>query len=64
MSYCVYKIEIVNSYFPEFLEKFEDKNTIATLDVAIGKLKKARVSDTRKIGTNDWASRLGKVTTG
>ena len=42
----------------------EDINAIATLDTAIGQLKKALVRDTRKIGTDDWASRLEKVTQG
>ena len=39
-----------------------DINAIATLDTAIGNLKKALVRDTRKQGTNNWASRLQKVT--
>ena len=42
----------------------EDINAIATLDTAIGQLKKALVRDTRKVGTDDWASRLEKVTQG
>ena len=42
----------------------DDINAIATLDTAIGNLKKALVRDTRKAGTNDWASRLQKVTKG
>ena len=33
---------------------------MATLDTAIGNLEKALVRDTRKQGTNDWASRLEK----
>ena len=41
-----------------------DKNAIATIDVAIGNLKKALVRDTRRLGSNDWASRLQKVTKG
>ena len=35
-----------------------------TLDTAIGHLKNALVRGTRKAGTNDWASRLQKVTKG
>ena len=42
----------------------DDINAIATLDTAIGLLKKALVRDTRKAGTNNWASRLEKVTKG
>ena len=42
----------------------EDINTIATIDIAIGNFKKALVRDTRKVGTNDWASRIQKVTKG
>ena len=42
----------------------DDINAIATIDTAIGDLKKALVRDTRKAGTNDWASRLQKVTKG
>ena len=42
----------------------EDINAIATIDTAIGNLKKALVRDTRKVGTDDWASRLQKVTQG
>ena len=42
----------------------DDINASATLDTAIGNLKKALVRDTRKAGTNDWASRLQKVTQG
>jgi len=45
-----------------FTKRPEDKNAIATIDSAIGKLKKALVRDTRKLGTNDWSSRLQKVT--
>ena len=41
-----------------------DVNAIATIDNAIGNLKKALARDTRKQGTNDWASRLQKVTQG
>ena len=41
----------------------DDINAIATLDTAIGNLTKALVRDTTKAGTNDWASRLQKVTT-
>ena len=47
-----------------FTKRPEDKNAIATIDSAIGKLKKSLVRDTRKLGTNDWASRLEKVTAG
>ena len=47
-----------------FQKRPEDKNAIATLDVAIGQLKKQLVRDTRRLGTNDWASRLEKVTDG
>ena len=42
----------------------DDINAIATIDTAIGNLKKALARDTRKAGTNDWASRLQKVTKG
>ena len=42
----------------------EDINAIATLDTAIGNLKKALARDARKQGTNNWASRLQKVTKG
>ena len=41
-----------------------DINAIATIDTAIGNLKKALARDTRKLNTNDWASRLQKVTNG
>ena len=47
-----------------FQKRPEDKNAIATLDVAIGQLKRQLVRDTRKLGINDWASRLQKVTDG
>ena len=47
-----------------FQKRPEDKNAIATLDVAIGQLKKQLVRDTRKLGISDWASRLQKVTGG
>ena len=47
-----------------FTKRKEDINAIATIDTAIGYLKKALVRDTRKVGTDDWASRLGKVTQG
>ena len=49
---------------PVFKKRKEDINAIATIDTAIGNLKKALVRDTRKVGTNDWASRLQKVTKG
>ena len=42
----------------------QDKNAIATLDVAIGNLKKAMARDARTNKTNDWAGRLEKVTRG
>ena len=42
----------------------EDINAIATIDTAIGQLKKALARDIRKVGTDDWASRLQKVTQG
>ena len=41
-----------------------DINAIATLDTAIGSFKKALARDCRNAGTNDWASRLEKVTAG
>ena len=41
-----------------------DINAIATLDTAIGNFKKALARDCRDQGTNDWASRLSKVTAG
>jgi hypothetical protein len=47
-----------------YQKRKEDINAIATLDTAIGQLKKALVRDTRKAGTDDWASRLEKVTQG
>ena len=47
-----------------FQKRKEDINAIATIDTAIGQLKKALVRDTRKVGTDDWASRLEKVTQG
>ena len=47
-----------------YTKRKEDINAIATIDVAIGQLKKALVRDTRKVGTDDWASRLEKVTRG
>ena len=34
-----------------FQKRPEDKNAIATLDVAIGQLKKQLVRDTRRLGT-------------
>ena len=49
----------------EFSQKRkEDINAIATIDTAIGQFKKALARDTRKVGTDDWASRLEKVTRG
>ena len=39
-----------------------DIDAIATLDKAIGVLKKALARDTRKQGTHNWASRLQHVT--
>ena len=47
-----------------YTKRKEDINAIATIDTAIGQLKKALVRDTRKVGTDDWASRLQKVTQG
>ena len=47
-----------------YTKRKEDINAIATIDTAIGQLKKALVCDTRKMGTDDWASRLEKVTQG
>ena len=47
-----------------YTKRKEDINGIATIDTAIGYLKKALVRDTRKVGTDDWASRLEKVTQG
>jgi len=47
-----------------YTKRKEDINAIATIDTAIGMLKKALVRDTRKVGTDDWASRLEKVTQG
>ena len=37
---------------------------MSALDSVIGLFKKALARDTRKQGTNDWASRLQKVTNG
>ena len=42
----------------------DDVNAIATLDTAIGNLKKALARVARKQRTNDWASLLQKVTDG
>jgi len=42
----------------------QDKNAIASIDVAIGNLKKAMARDARKHKTDDWADRLKKVTAG
>ena len=42
----------------------EDISAIVTVGTAIGNLKKTLARGTRKVGTNDWASRLGKVTRG
>ena len=39
-----------------FQKRKEDTNAIATIDTAIGNLKKALVRVTRKAATNDWAS--------
>ncbi len=47
-----------------YTKRKEDINAISTIDVAIGYLKKALVRDTRRLGTDDWASRLQKVTKG
>ena len=47
-----------------YTKRKEDINAIATIDTAIGQLKKSLVRDTRKVGTDDWASRLDKVTKG
>ena len=47
-----------------YTKRKEDINAISTIDTAIGQLKKALVRDTRKVGTDDWASRLQKVTQG
>ena len=40
------------------------RRSLATLDSAIGALKKALVRDLRNVQTDDWASRLAKVTNG
>ena len=42
----------------------QDINAIATIGTAIGNFKKALVRDTMRLGTDDWASRLDKVTKG
>ena len=42
----------------------DDVNALATLDTAIGNLKKALARVARKAGTNDWAALLQKVTKG
>ena len=47
-----------------FKKRKEDINAIATIDTAIGNLKKALVRITRKAATNDWASKLQQVTRG
>ena len=56
--------------FKDYLEeqgiKYSVKDNlrqIATIDVAIGYLKKAMVRDARKQQTDDWADRLDKVGT-
>ena len=41
-----------------FQKRKEDINAIATIATAIGQLKKALARDTRKVGTDDWASSL------
>ena len=56
----VLKDEGIESY----QKRPEDKNAIATIDTAIGNLKKAMARDARKNHTNDWADRLRKVTAG
>ena len=40
------------------------RRSLATLDSAIGALKKALARDLRKAQTDSWASRLAKVTNG
>ena len=45
-----------------YTKRKEDINAISTLDTATGQFKKALVRDTRKVGTDDWASRLEKGT--
>ena len=40
------------------------RRSLATLDSAIGALKKALARDVRKAQTDNWASRLAKVTNG
>ena len=40
------------------------RRSLATLDNAIGALKKALARDLRKAQTDNWASRLAKVTNG
>ena len=40
------------------------RRSLATLDSAIGALKKALARDLRKTQTDNWASRLAKVTNG
>ena len=40
------------------------RRSLATLDSAIGALKKALARDLRKVQTDSWASRLAKVTNG
>ena len=47
-----------------FTKDPQDINAIATIDTAIGNFKKALVRDTRRLGTDDWASRIDKVTKG
>ena len=47
-----------------YTKRKEDINAISTIDTAIAQVKKALVRDTRKVGTDDWASRLEKVMRG
>ena len=57
----------VKRYLEEKGKKYRTKTglrSLATLDNAIGNLKKALARDTRKNQTDDWASRLQKVIKG
>ena len=47
-----------------FTKDPQDINAFATIDTAIGNFKKALVRDARRLGADDWAIRLDKVTKG
>jgi hypothetical protein len=59
-----FKRLLVSNGIESYQKQKEDINAIATIDTAIGNLKKAMARDARKNQTNDWAERLQKVTNG